>query len=405
MKNLKVLAGAIALASGAVAGAAEVAPEHPLAWSEIEAALERDPRVSAAQARASAADASVSAAGAIPNPELELAAGHAQAREGGDAGGEWELAVTLPLDWLARRGPAVDAARAGADEARAGREALRAEVRVALWTLFVEAGHAQTELSTLVATAQQVEALAGLVRRRVEAGEGRPIEITRTEAELERVRAEVAAAQASQDQALAALGAWLGGPVGSVAPAPSLPELPPAEADGLARHPRVRAALARAAGAQADAVGAHRARLPAFSVGAYRASELDRDAVGGRLTLELPLWNWKGGEVRRAEALAQAAAAEAEAERRAVEAERASAAAACRRARDSAGRQEKSVLPLAESAARTLERTFQLGEVGLLDVLDARRVLLDARREALSSARERDLVCGALHLLAGQDLP
>lgn len=47
----------------------------------------------------------------------------------------------------------------------------------------------------------------------------------------------------------------------------------------------------------------------------------------------------------------------------------------------------------------------QLGETGLLDVIDARRVLLQARREALSSARDRDVACGALILMTGQELP
>jgi cobalt-zinc-cadmium efflux system outer membrane protein len=141
------------------------------------------------------------------------------------------------------------------------------------------------------------------------------------------------------------------------------------------------------------------------TVGGFYTSELDREAVGGRLAVELPLWDWKSGRVRKAEAAAEAEARRADAEGRALAAAFAEARAACGRARAVAERQKTQILPRAEESARTLERTFQLGEAGILDVIDARRVLLEARRESLSSARERDVECGALILLSGRELP
>jgi cobalt-zinc-cadmium efflux system outer membrane protein len=109
--------------------------------------------------------------------------------------------------------------------------------------------------------------------------------------------------------------------------------------------------------------------------------------------------------VRRAEGRAAAEERRADAERRALAAALAELGASCRRARAAAERQQASILPRAEESARTLERTFQLGEAGILDVIDARRVLLEARREVLTSARERDAECGALILLSGRELP
>jgi cobalt-zinc-cadmium efflux system outer membrane protein len=337
---------------------------------------------------------------------VEVVAGQAAAREGAARRAEWGLAISIPLEWLARRGPEVDAARATVDEVTAEGQALRAEVSAELWRLFVRAGYAQSEVETLEATEQQVEALTRLVRRRVDAGEGRPVEVPRVELELERVRNDLAASRADRDGALAQLGAWLGGSIHRV----ELPTTPPALEDAaalgdLARHPRVRAALARAAAARAEASVARRSRIPSFSVGGFYASELDREAVGGRLAIELPLWDWKSGRVRRAEAAAEAETSRADAERRALAAAFADAAASCGRARAVAERQKTNILPRAEESARTLERTFQLGEAGILDVIDARRVLLEARRGFLSSARERDVECGALILLCGRELP
>jgi cobalt-zinc-cadmium efflux system outer membrane protein len=385
---------------------AQVVPEgRPLRWGDVAAALERDPRILASRSRVRSAEGGVGAAGTPPNPELEAAAGRGRARDASAERDEWELEVSLPLDWLARRGPQVDAARAGVDEVSAESAAVRAEVAAELWRLFVRAAYARSEVETLEATEGQAETLARLVRRRVEAGEGRPVEVPRIELELERVRTELAAARAGRDGALAQLGAWLGVPVRD-AEVPATPASPEEVAPGdLARHPRARAALARAAAARAEASLARRSRIPAVTVGGFYASELDREAAGGRLAMELPLWDWKSGRVRQAEAAAQAEASRADAETRALAAALADALAACRRARAVADRQKTLLLPRAEESARTLERTFQLGETGLLDVIDARRVLLEARREVLSSARERDVECGALVLLSGRELP
>jgi cobalt-zinc-cadmium efflux system outer membrane protein len=394
------------LACAAPALAQEVASQGaPLHWAEIAAAIERDPRVAASRSRVRSAEGGVTAARTPPNPEVEATGGVGAAREGPARRNEWELAVSIPLDWLARRGPEVDAARATVDEVTAEGQALRAEVSAELWRLFVGAGYAQSEVETLEATEQQVEALTRLVRHRVEAGEGRPVEVPRVELELERVRNDLAAARATRDGALAQLGAWLGASIHRV----EVPATPPVEGAAalgdLARYPRVRSALARAAAARAEASVARRSRVPAVTVGGFYASELDREASGGRLAVELPLWDWKSGRVRRAEAAAEAEASRADAEGRAVAAAFADALSACGRARALADRQKTNILPRAEESARTLERTFQLGEAGILDVIDARRVLLEARREVLSSARERDVECGALILLSGRELP
>jgi outer membrane protein, heavy metal efflux system len=395
------------IAYGAPALAQEVGSRAtPLRWAQIAAAIERDPRIASSRSRVRSAEGGVGVARTPPNPEVEATLGRGTAREGPASRDEWGLAVTIPLDWLARRGPEVDAARATVDELSADAEGLRLEVAAELWRLFARAGYAQSEVDTLEATEQQVEALTRLVRRRVEAGVGRPVEVPRVELELERVRNELAAARANRDVALAQLGAWLGVPV----PRVELPAAPAAMevtevASALGQHPRIRAALARGAAAKAEASVARRSRIPAFAVGGFYASELDREAVGGRLAIELPLWDWKTGRVQRAEAAAAAEASRADAERRALAAAFAEAVASCRRARDVAERQKTNILPRAEESARTLERTFQLGEAGILDVIDARRVLLEARREVLSSARERDVECGAVILLSGRELP
>ncbi len=78
---------------------------------------------------------------------------------------------------------------------------------------------------------------------------------------------------------------------------------------------------------------------------------------------------------------------------------------ACAAGQASSTRFREQVLPRAEAAARTTGRAFELGEAGLLDVIDTRRVLLDTRREYLDLLLDMQNACGDLAALAGLELP
>lgn len=78
---------------------------------------------------------------------------------------------------------------------------------------------------------------------------------------------------------------------------------------------------------------------------------------------------------------------------------------ACVAGQASARRFRDEVLPRAEGSARTMGRAFELGEATLLDVIDTRRVLLDARREYLDLLLDMQNACGDLAALAGLELP
>jgi len=103
--------------------------------------------------------------------------------------------------------------------------------------------------------------------------------------------------------------------------------------------------------------------------------ELDRRAYGVGLEVDLPLWNWNSGRIARAEALLAAGRKRAEATRREVEATVLEVQAACQASVLTATRLKDNVVPRSESAARTMDRTYQLGEASLLEVIDARRTL------------------------------
>lgn len=385
-----------------VVTAAAAAETEPLRWADVAAAIDRDPRFASSRAASVAARAGIDVASAVPNPEIEATLGRGKAREGDATRNEWDLSVAVPLEWLARRGPQIAAARAETAAAEAESAALRREVALELRRLYVDAAYQQSLAATLALTEEQVATLATLIGRRVQSGEARPVEVPRIEIELERVRGERLQSEAERDVALAQLSSWLARTVHRVEPPPPTP-IPPSL--GAETHPRIRAAEAQLEAARAEVAAARRERVPAFSVGAFYASELDRSAAGVTLSTELPLWNWNGPQLARAKARADGKAAAAEAARRELAGAAAQLRSACERSTADAERHAGRIVPRAEESARTLERSFELGEANLIDVIDARRVLLEARRAALASARQRELDCGTSYIVSGQEIP
>jgi outer membrane protein TolC len=169
-------------------------------------------------------------------------------------------------------------------------------------------------------------------------------------------------------------------------------------------QPRVRAARSRVAAAAAEARAERNQRIPAISLTGYALSEVDRNAVGGGLGIEFPVWNWNSGKIAQAEAIHAA-----EESRLLVATNEARSAlveswAMCSYGRTASRRLREEVVPRAEVAAAKIERSYQLGESPLFDALDSRRALLEVRRELLAAELEQQLECSTLTILAGGDL-
>ena len=400
---------AVAALCATVVGAAPAQDgPPPLRWPEVVERLDEHPRLQEARWRSAAARAGADAIGQVPNPRLEVTAGEGRNADGTARKAEWAVALTVPLEWLATRGPRVDGALAAARAAEEEAGLDRQEALLRLRRLFVEVAHDERLVESLAASSRQAEELARLVRRRVESGEARPPELPRVEVEAERARLALSLAEARQFARRDQLAAWLGRPVRGVlldlASAPEPPALAEVKDRLAAGQPGVRAARARLAAAAGELRAERDQRIPAVNVGGYALAEVDRRAVGGALGIEAPIWNWNSGRIAQAEANQAAEASRLEVARIEVAATLVEAWALCRQMRGAAARLREEVVPRAALAAGKMERSFQLGESSLLEVLDARRSLLEVQREALGAELGQQLECGTLTILAGGDL-
>lgn len=379
-------------------------------WKDLARIVDRHPRLSAGRAMIDAARGGVTTAEAVPNPTLEGNAGSGVARTGGASRLEWGLAVTMPLGWLAQRGPRVDAARAEVEVAQAESEALRRDVILQLRTLFWNLVFVQDQVASLASLEEQSRVLVETVRKRVEQGEVRPVEATRVEIELQKVQSELEGARTSLGARQDALGLWLGMPAGKAlvavadldAPIPAI-ERDAALARARSTHPGLATARARTRVLDAEVAAAKRGRVPSFSLTGSTAYELDRRAYGLGFAVDVPLWNWNTGPIAQAEARRVAGQKLAEATSLELATSVLEAQAACQAATATAARLRTNVVPRSETAAVTMEKTYQLGETTLLEVIDARRTLLDARRLYLGALAQAQIDCSRLDVLVGQD--
>lgn len=378
-------------------------------WPQVAAAADQHPLVQEARARVSSAAGDVAVARELPNPVVGVTGAEARERGGPGHRREWGYSVELPLEFLNSRRQRVAAASASEEGARQDARAVRAEVLRELRRSFVAVAHDQALLEAKTELEAQVAQLAALVRRRAERGEARPTEVPRVEIELEKLRAGLERTRAEAEAQRQRLATFLGAPVARVeadlsralALAP-LDELIPRV---LEASPVVRAGKARVAAAEQGASAERWDRLPKLSAGGARQEELDRRATSITATVTLPLFGWNTGRIRQADAALAGERARLDGVTRALSSAVRDAWQGCAGGQAAANRFREGILPRAEGSARILGRAFELGESGLLDVIDARRVLLETRSEYLDLLLDMQNACGDLAALAELELP
>lgn len=385
-------------------------PVVKVTWQDVVQLVEQHPAIAAANFTVEAARGGMAAARAVPNPSAEGTIGKGSALVGDESRLEWGVALTVPLEWIARRGASVRVARAGVEVAEAEGQVLRRDVELQLRELFWNLAGQQAGVASLQELESQTLALVEMVGKRVEKGEARPVEVVRVEIELEKVRNDLEAARTLLAAGQAEIGLWFGGSTGAiievVADFDTLPvavDRDAALADARANNPQLAAVRAGTQSLQAEIDVEKVARFPAFSVTGFTDYELDKFAFGLKVGIDLPIWNWNSGRINQAKA--RLAAGQKLAEVSALELDSAvlQAHAACQSSSQTATRLKNNVVPRSESAASQIEKSYQFGEASLLEVIDARRTVLESRRNYIAALAQAQIDCSRLGSLVAKE--
>ena len=403
----------------------------------LERARQSAPAIVAARMRVDEARGRVIGA-SLPfssNPSVEIEAGR---RSGATSSTDYGVAVGQDIDLPRRRHARIDAAHAVVtQEEQRARDVERGVLREVA-TAFLRALEARERADAAASGRQLAEEALRIAERRYTAGDVAQLDVNLVRTAVARADADVRTATATLAGQVTHLQVLLGIPEpieigGSLRDAdqlavdgwplagdPSRPRFslsrqpptanrqPPAAtlaSDDLvqraADRPDVQIVDAEIAEAEAEQRLAQTMRLPNFGLRAsYSREEGDRILLGG-VGITLPVFH-RGQE---ATAVAGARLARLRAERealtRTIEAEVRGAAASYEALRAAAAQYEQSVLPLIEENERLALESYDVGQIGLADLLLVRREALDARRAFLDQLIEMRLAEVELRAHAG----
>ena len=397
--------------SGPSAGAGALTLE-----AAVRRALTRNLELSVAESRVASAAGRAAQAKLWPNPELELSAEDWPTEGGGFSEAKKLAGVSQTFPFPGKKKLEGRIGEWGVRLSQAEYDLRRVELVREVKTAFFEVLAAERLTAVARELVAVAESSAATARKRVQAGAAADQEQLRAEIPLEQARTELAGFEREEEAARQKLAHLLGSPElagapvsGTLAETADLAVLEAAPARWLAGHPSVRAA--RAGKERADAAE-RRARLepyPDVKFGAAGGQEAGSRAsiVQFSISLPLPLIDRSRGRRQEARADAAAAAAGLAAVEQQLLRDWSTASQRLRTAaRQAAGYRER-ILPKATEALRLVQRGFEEGKFGFMDLLDTQRTAAEARLSYQQKLLELNIAQANIEALlaAGADEP
>jgi cobalt-zinc-cadmium efflux system outer membrane protein len=141
--------------------------------------------------------------------------------------------------------------------------------------------------------------------------------------------------------------------------------------------------------------------VPDVTVKAFHNRDIDLNGTGGGISIPLPLWNRKGGEVDKAAAARRQAEADLGLTRQELETKLAAQYSLYMVARRQVESFQKNILPQAAESLRLAEFSFRHGETSFLELLDSRRVYRTTEQDYYKALLEYWLARAELWRIAG----
>lgn len=374
--------------------------------------LDHNPGLRAARSQVDGARASVTTAAALSNPRLEWQQGPWQPVASTGTGQRvrgWSLAQPIENPWL--RSARIDAAESGmhlsGQQWNAARNDLAAQVRLRAYEALLYQVEAEASAGALVLLEQVRER----VRVRVESGEAARYEIIKADAEVIHARERQKTAALQAEQALLELNRLAAGQLparwklmANFADGLDLPDLAQLQGQAESTNPELLGLRHEFERAQAHLKAARASRWPGLELRYTESREPEVRQSQWGIGIQLPLLDRREGPI--AEAQAEVVRTQTRLEGRQIELRQQILMAwkALDMARLRVEALSQGVLREAEAAVRVAEAAYRFGERGILDVLDAQRVLRGVRADLLQARYQQQSARIALDQLSGQFL-
>jgi cobalt-zinc-cadmium efflux system outer membrane protein len=391
-----------------------IEPRKPLTLEEaLDLADEYNPRLKAATASIEGAQAGILTARAYINPDVTIGGfgGQRAIQNSTIPGGIQGFSFNQPLELPSVRKTRIHTAELGRESSRFALAETRLGVRASVKQAFYEALRRKGEMDLAQGNLQLLEDLQRRIGVQVNVGEAARLELVRADAEVSTACIQLQSSRLRLTSALSVLHAAIGAPLdrqidpqGVLDAAVLLPSLDVLRKEVLARHPAV--ALAenetRRANARLDLERALVKPQPTVWADMFRQPDAAQYRIG--VTLPIPLWNKREGPIAEAVAAEHQASAVADLRRLEIRSALESAYGQYEVASQQVAMFESGTLRQAEAAVQAAEAAFRFGERGIIEVLDAQRVLRGARLDYLNAQFDREAALIDLEQLGVVDL-
>jgi len=392
MQLYRLRRGACALALAIAANGATLTLDQALSL-----AVEYHPQLRAGAAQIDVARAGITTALAYPNPEFGARAGGQTFRVPGNVSGFFNAYVfSQPLELGGLRPARTALAERGRESSELALRGTRLAVVSAVRRTFFQALRRREEIAILTDNLRLVEDFRRRLQVRVDVGEAGRLELYRADAEVATARTAANSARLQYVAALSQLRAAIGSTVdadlsldGALDPAVTLPPIETLREEVRARHPAL--LLSRSEVRRAEARVTYETALrrpqPSLVVEVDRPPDVPIYRAG--INIPLPFWNRREGPIAEAVAQTRQVSALAESNELLLLAALGGAYERYQVATTQLLAFEQGLLREAEEGLRAAETAYRLGERGILEVLDAQRVLRTVRLDLLNTQFDR----------------
>jgi cobalt-zinc-cadmium efflux system outer membrane protein len=357
------------------------------------------PNLRGAQAATERSMAATRVARAYTNPVLEVYGGQQYARAVATPGIPGLLqhyagyqAIEIPRERAARR----RVAEFGNTASRFSQAAIARSITANAKQAFYNVLRSREELEHSQENLQIVEDLRRRVEVEVSVGEKGRLELTRAEAETAHASFLVRSAQLELAKSIALLRIAIAAPAdlnldprGSIEPRLTLPVLAELREVVLRTHPIVGQSEAGVQQAEATLDRERALRIPQPTVFAEFENQPDLRFWRAGISIPLPLWDRRKGQIDESKAAISQARAERDQRRLELISATERAYEQYQLADQQAVSLESGELHAAESAVEAAQAAYRFGERGIVEVLDAQRVLQSVRRDLVEAQFDR----------------
>lgn len=365
----------------------------------LELAQSTNKGVDAAQANVDAASAAINTARAYPNPQVEVMYGRLHGKEAGvPSGNAPSYAVVQKFDYPNQRNLREQMAGRGLEASEAQRQTFRAELAARVKTSYFQVLRRETELAAAREDLNLMRQIQERAKVRVDVGEAPRYELIKADTELLAAQKTLQTAELRVEQSKAALRQQVGGAMpprfalaGSLANTPDVPNLALLRDTMQANNAELSQRRSELERARLGVDYQKSLRWPEVSLRASTDRQPDNNVSQIGLVMTIPLWDRRRGPVGEATAQATQARTALEAREFELAQELDTAYQQYEITQAQVTALESGIVREAESALGVAEAAYRFGERGILDYLDAQRVLRNARAELINAQYEMQI--------------